>query len=218
MWPLVPAFRHAHLALAPALGPPQQPGRGEYAGGHQQHHQRGQLAEAENIYRQIIQHEPNHAAAWHLWGVAAHQAGRHAEAIQHIERALAIGGPNPIFLNHLGAAFAALKRLDEAENAFRRAAEIAPSDPQVHYNLAALLVLRERKEEAIAIYRHTVSLAPKFAEAQLNLGNLLRDAQPQMQQLPIFAIAPGMMIFLTVMSINFIGDGLRDALDPYGRR
>ena len=49
-------------------------------------------------------------------------------------------------------------------------------------------------------------------------GNLLRDAQPHMQQLPIFAIAPGMMIFLTVMSINFIGDGLRDALDPYGRR
>lgn len=49
-------------------------------------------------------------------------------------------------------------------------------------------------------------------------GNLLKDAQPQMQALPIFAIAPGMMIFLTVMSINFIGDGLRDALDPYGRR
>jgi ABC-type dipeptide/oligopeptide/nickel transport system permease subunit len=26
------------------------------------------------------------------------------------------------------------------------------------------------------------------------------------------------MIFLTAMSINFVGDGLRDALDPYGRR
>jgi len=49
-------------------------------------------------------------------------------------------------------------------------------------------------------------------------GNLLRDAQPHMQALPIFAIAPGMMIFLTVISINFVGDGLRDALDPYGRR
>jgi peptide/nickel transport system permease protein len=35
-----------------------------------------------------------------------------------------------------------------------------------------------------------------------------------MQQLPVFAIAPGMMIFLTVMAINFVGDGLRDALDP----
>ncbi|MCC6315988.1 MAG: ABC transporter permease [Thermomicrobiales bacterium] len=49
-------------------------------------------------------------------------------------------------------------------------------------------------------------------------GNLLRDAQAHMQQLPVFAIAPGLMIFLTVMSINFVGDGLRDALDPYGRR
>jgi peptide/nickel transport system permease protein len=49
-------------------------------------------------------------------------------------------------------------------------------------------------------------------------GNLLHDAQPHMQQLPVFAIAPGMMIFLTVISINFVGDGLRDALDPYGRR
>ncbi|MGI8690927.1 MAG: ABC transporter permease, partial [Thermomicrobiales bacterium] len=28
------------------------------------------------------------------------------------------------------------------------------------------------------------------------------------------AVGPGLMIFLTVLSINFIGDGLRDALDP----
>ena len=49
-------------------------------------------------------------------------------------------------------------------------------------------------------------------------GNLLRDAQAHMRTLPVFAIAPGLMIFLTVMSINFVGDGLRDALDPYSRR
>jgi peptide/nickel transport system permease protein len=49
-------------------------------------------------------------------------------------------------------------------------------------------------------------------------GNLLRDAQAHMRQLPVFAIAPGLMIFITVMSINFVGDGLRDALDPHSRR
>jgi peptide/nickel transport system permease protein len=32
---------------------------------------------------------------------------------------------------------------------------------------------------------------------------------------PWLAIFPGMMIFITVMTINFIGDGLRDAFDPY---
>jgi peptide/nickel transport system permease protein len=49
-------------------------------------------------------------------------------------------------------------------------------------------------------------------------GNLLDGAKPFLQTLPIYAIAPGMMIFLTVMSINFVGDGLRDALDPHSQR
>ncbi len=49
-------------------------------------------------------------------------------------------------------------------------------------------------------------------------GTLLEDAQGHMRQLPVFSIAPGMMIFLTVMSINYVGDGLRDAFDPHGHR
>jgi peptide/nickel transport system permease protein len=49
-------------------------------------------------------------------------------------------------------------------------------------------------------------------------GNLLEGAKQHMQTLPVYAIAPGMMIFLTVMSINFVGDGLRDALDPHSGR
>jgi peptide/nickel transport system permease protein len=32
---------------------------------------------------------------------------------------------------------------------------------------------------------------------------------------PWLAIFPGLMIFLTVISINYIGDALRDAIDPY---
>lgn len=49
-------------------------------------------------------------------------------------------------------------------------------------------------------------------------GNLLDSAKPFLQTLPVYAIAPGTMIFLTVMSINFVGDGLRDALDPHSQR
>jgi peptide/nickel transport system permease protein len=46
-------------------------------------------------------------------------------------------------------------------------------------------------------------------------GNLLSDAQEHLSQYPWLAIFPGLMIFLTIISINYIGDGLRDALDPY---
>lgn len=45
-------------------------------------------------------------------------------------------------------------------------------------------------------------------------GNMLNDAQRFMVRLPWLAIMPGLMIFLTVMAINYVGDGLRDALDP----
>ena len=46
-------------------------------------------------------------------------------------------------------------------------------------------------------------------------GNLLNAAQGHLIEYPWLAIFPGMMIFLTIISINYIGDGLRDALDPY---
>jgi len=46
-------------------------------------------------------------------------------------------------------------------------------------------------------------------------GNLLDNAQEHLSQYPWLAIFPGLMIFLAIISINFIGDGLRDALDPY---
>ncbi len=45
-------------------------------------------------------------------------------------------------------------------------------------------------------------------------GRLLFDANNYIQISPIRVIAPGVMISLTVMSVNFIGDGIRDALDP----
>jgi peptide/nickel transport system permease protein len=46
-------------------------------------------------------------------------------------------------------------------------------------------------------------------------GNLLNDAWEHMTKHPWLAFFPGLMIFLTIISINYIGDGLRDAFDPY---
>jgi peptide/nickel transport system permease protein len=45
-------------------------------------------------------------------------------------------------------------------------------------------------------------------------GNMLNHATTDMDKAPWIAIFPGLFIFLAVVSINFIGDGLRDALDP----
>ena len=45
-------------------------------------------------------------------------------------------------------------------------------------------------------------------------GRMLYDSQNYIDIAPHWAIFPGVLIFLTVLSINYVGDGLRDALDP----
>ena len=45
-------------------------------------------------------------------------------------------------------------------------------------------------------------------------GRLLFDAKDNLDFAPHWALFPGTAIFLTVLAINYIGDGLRDALDP----
>lgn len=46
-------------------------------------------------------------------------------------------------------------------------------------------------------------------------GSILSTAQNQIFRAPWLGFFPGFMIFITVMAINYIGDGLRDAFDPY---
>ena len=45
-------------------------------------------------------------------------------------------------------------------------------------------------------------------------GNLLTNAQELMSSAPMLSVYPGLLIFLTVIAFNFVGDGLQDAIDP----
>lgn len=49
-------------------------------------------------------------------------------------------------------------------------------------------------------------------------GNMIYEAKDGMITQPWLIMFPGFMIFLTVLCVNFFGDGLRDALDPTGQR
>ena len=49
-------------------------------------------------------------------------------------------------------------------------------------------------------------------------GNMLSNAQNYLMTAPWLAVYPGVMIFLVVLAYNFLGNGLRDALDPQRQR
>lgn len=141
------------------------------------HHQRGELAQAKAIYRQIVDGEPRHADAWHLLGVVADQQGRNDEAVEALSRAVAINGNQLDYHMDLGAAYAGLSKLEQAETSFRRALALCQTDALIHHNLAVLFSLRGKSDDAIEHYRLAVELNPRMTEAHFNLGKLLRDRE-----------------------------------------
>ena len=46
-------------------------------------------------------------------------------------------------------------------------------------------------------------------------GSMIEVGQGLFAVDPLLVLVPGMLIFFTVLSLNLVGDGLRDALDPY---
>jgi tetratricopeptide (TPR) repeat protein len=138
------------------------------------HHQSGRLAEAEAIYRAVLQQEPHQPHALHLLGVAAHQAGRHNEALDLIGRALASGGPHPVFHSNLSAVHLALRRFDEAAAHAQEAIRLNPAFADPHNNLGVALRELGRLAEAEAAFRTAVSRNPGHADARSNLGAALQ--------------------------------------------
>src|SRR5271170_4889434 len=78
-----------------------------------EHHQAGRLADAERIYRRVLEVDPENREALHLLGLIAHQTGNHELAVQLIGRAI-VHGADPYFLNNRAAALQQLGRYAEA--------------------------------------------------------------------------------------------------------
>ena len=83
-----------------------------------EHHKAGRLAQAEELYREILQRQPTHPEALYFLGVLAHQVGRNDEAIELIEKAHRRGGARAQSLNSLGMAYLASGRAREAKRCF----------------------------------------------------------------------------------------------------
>jgi len=139
-----------------------------------QHHRGGRLREAESVYRQVLETDPNHPDALHLLGVLAHQTGRQQLAIEMIGRAIKHNAHMPGYHNNLGNAYLAAGQWQEAETSYRRALERKRDYPDAYYNLGSALRAQGKLEEAAASYRDALALRPNHAETYLNLGNVLQ--------------------------------------------
>ena len=137
-------------------------------------HQEGHRQEAERLYRQILEVDPQQPDAIHLLGVLAAQTGQHELAVEYIRRAIVFRETAAPFHVNLGNALHALGALDEAISCYRRAPALQPDVVEGHSNLGNALRVQGKLEEAAACYRLALEIKPDFAEAHNNLGNAFK--------------------------------------------
>jgi len=138
-------------------------------------HRSGNLPVAEQLYRQIVSQAPDHAAALNLLGALCLQSNRAAEAVEWVNRAIAINPTVPDYFSHLGAAYGVLGNHDAAIASLRRAVQLDPRAANPHYNLGTALRNAGRLEEAVASFRNAIASDPSAPESHYNLANALAE-------------------------------------------
>jgi tetratricopeptide (TPR) repeat protein len=138
-------------------------------------HRTGNLLQAEQLYRQVLQTDEAHADSYHMLGVLASQMGRHDVGIASIRHALTLNSTAADYHSNLGLALQAQGQIDDAVTQYVEALRIRPSFPEAHTCLANALHQQGKLDEAVAHCREALRLRRKYPPALVNLGNALLD-------------------------------------------
>jgi Flp pilus assembly protein TadD len=141
----------------------------------QQLHMAGRLAEAEQVYRQVIAGAPRHADALHALGALALQAGRPAVADTLLTQAIGLKPAADFQLTRAHVLLALGRPVDAAETA-RQVLRARPQSAEAHQVLGHALSDGGQPEDAIDAYRAALRLKPGLPDIRNNLGMALRQA------------------------------------------
>ena len=139
------------------------------------HHQAGQLQQAEQIYRRVLETEPRNVQSLHMLGVVASQTGQHEAAIKLISDAIELEANNAVMHLNLGEAYREAGKLDLARASYVKAAALDPRWPKPHFYLALAHTAQGDLQAAEECCRCAILLDPNDAAAHYSLGNILKQ-------------------------------------------
>lgn len=114
--------------------------------------QRGEIAEAENIYRQILETAPYHVKALNFLGMQAFKRGENAESVRYLEQAVRAAPDRAPLHQNLGLVHKAAGASDQALAALERATVLDPELRTAHLHKGALLESMGRQDASVAAY------------------------------------------------------------------
>ncbi len=182
----------------------------------------GKAADAEHLFRKVLQSPPTDAKSLQTLGVIAQRLALHVDAAALLGRAIALSPITAEDNYHLSISLDAMGDRGGAEAALQKAIAIKPDLAEAHTNLGALLFRRGDTAGALGHFKTAVSLQPNNAPGFLNLGKILRgqdrldEAEANFRR--AIAIAPKL-----APAWNMLGSCLREsgqigpAIDAFSR-
>jgi tetratricopeptide (TPR) repeat protein len=177
-----------------------------------QHHQAGHLSEAERLYHEVLQKQPDQANALYLLGLIAHQTGNLDAAIQWYQKSLASYPNSAETHNNLGVALQQQGKLERAIVHFQSALRLKPGNANANVNLGVILQQQGNLDAAIARYQKAIRLTPNLPEAHRNLGQALKE-QGELEQ----AISHYQIVLQLTPGYPEAFEDLANALQEQGR-
>jgi tetratricopeptide (TPR) repeat protein len=135
-----------------------------------QHYRQGEWPQAEQLYRRVLQADPNQTEALRILALVACQTGRGAMAIDYLRAVLKLRPRWADAHNDLGMVLISQRRFAEAALSFQEAVLLRPDLAAAHNNLGNTLRKLGRAPEAAASLQEAIRLVPRYAEAHYNLG------------------------------------------------
>jgi tetratricopeptide (TPR) repeat protein len=137
------------------------------------HHQKGDLKQAEQLYKKVLKRQPANFNALHMLGVLYSQLGNPEAAIRHIEKALQLN-PNSYYANYnLGNVFSGLKQFNKAIAYFQKATQLNPNSADSYFSLGNAFKHIGLLPPAMQCYQKVLLIDPTNIHAHYNMGNIL---------------------------------------------
>jgi len=138
-------------------------------------HQSGATDEAEQLYKQLLEDDPQNADAQHLLGILLGQQGRFKEALMPLHAALILEPESPSFHNSLGNVEKHLGHTEQAIFHYEQALKSPLASSAVYNNLGTLFQQKKQWDKACGYYRKAIEIRPDYADAHYNLSTILTE-------------------------------------------
>lgn len=138
-----------------------------------QHHNAGELPQAQRLYQQVLEAEPDHPVALHLLGVVASQVGQFDDAVNLMTAAIAVDPEyDEVYIN-LAGVHRQLGQLEAAAEHYQNFININPDIAEILLHLGNVLQDIGKLDAAAACCQKAISLNPDMAEAYNYFGAVL---------------------------------------------